>query len=175
MSRARTPPAAIDALLRAVNINPALPAAWAMLEGVYRLTGDRANAGTAAEHVAALKALRPEVVTATSLFSDGDLAPAEAIVRAVLQRHGDDLEAMRLLAKIGMAHDVLDDAETLLAAVLAAAPGHRAARFEYAQCLVQRHKYARRARATRPVARRRAAASGLPLARGDGGGRARRP
>ena len=135
-------PAAIDALLRAVNINPALPAAWAMLEGVYRLTSDRANAGTAAEHVAALKALRPEVVTATSLFSDGDLAPAEAIVRAVLQRHGDDLEAMRLLAKIGMAHDVLDDAETLLAAVLASAPGHRAARFEYAQCLVQRHKYA---------------------------------
>ena len=33
-------PRAIDALLRAVNINPALPMSWRMLEGVYRLTGD---------------------------------------------------------------------------------------------------------------------------------------
>ena len=33
-------PGAIDALLRAVNINPALPMSWRMLEGLYRLTGD---------------------------------------------------------------------------------------------------------------------------------------
>src|SRR5262249_13086098 len=45
-------PQAIDALLRAVNINPALPMSWRMLEGVYRLTGDSANAATAAAHVA---------------------------------------------------------------------------------------------------------------------------
>ncbi len=34
---------AIDALLRAVNINPALPMSWRMLEGLYRLTGDAAE------------------------------------------------------------------------------------------------------------------------------------
>ena len=135
-------PAAIDALLRAVNVNPALPQSWQMLAGVYRLTGDPANAATAAAHVAALAALRPEVVAATALYADGELGPAEAIVRRVLLRHGDDVEAMRLLAKIGMARDVLDDAETLFAAVLARVPDHRAARHEYAQCLVQRHKYA---------------------------------
>jgi predicted Zn-dependent protease len=139
----RDAPRAIESLLRAVNINPALPMSWRMLEGVYRLSGDMDNAATAAAHVATLKALPPEVVTATSLFSDGDLTPAEEIVRAYLLQRGDHPEAMRLLAKIGMARDVLDDAETLLEAVLVLAPEHRAARYEYAQALVLRHKYAK--------------------------------
>jgi tetratricopeptide (TPR) repeat protein len=134
-------PRAIDALLRAVNINPALPASWRMLEGVYRLSGETANAATAAAHVATLKSLPPEVVTATSLFSDGELGPAEHIIRAYLLRHGNHPEAMRLLAKIGAARDVLDDAETLLEAVLALAPDHSAARYEYADTLVKRQKY----------------------------------
>ncbi len=135
-------PAAIDALLRAVNINPALPMSWRMLEGVYRLTGDTDKAAMAARHGAVLAALPPEVVTATSLYSDGDLMPAERIVRAYLLRHGNHPEAMRLLAKIGMAHDILDDAEALLAAVVTIAPDHDAARYDYARCLVSRHKYA---------------------------------
>jgi tetratricopeptide (TPR) repeat protein len=135
-------PPAIDALLRAVNINPALPQSWSMLEGLYRLTGDAPNAATAAAHVATLKNLPPEVVMATSLFSDGDLAPAEQIVRTFLLRHGDHPEAMRLLAKIGVAHDVLDDAELLLGAVLVLVPDYRTARYEYADVLVKRHKYA---------------------------------
>jgi predicted Zn-dependent protease len=136
-------PNAIDALLRAVNINPALPASWNMLERLYRLTGDADKADTAAAHVATLKGLPPEVVTATALFSDGDLGPAEQIVRAFLLQHGDHPEAMRLLARIGMARDVLDDAEVLLEAVLALAPGHTAARYDYAQTLLKRHKHAK--------------------------------
>jgi tetratricopeptide (TPR) repeat protein len=134
-------PRAIDAFLRAVNINPALPSSWRMLESLYRMTGDAKNASTAADHVATLKHLPSEVVTATSLFSDGDLAPAEQLVRAFLVRVGNHVEAMRLLAKIGMARDVLDDAELLLEAVLTLASEYRAARYEYAQTLVQRHKY----------------------------------
>lgn len=134
-------PAAIDALLRAVNINPALPQSWALLEGVYRLSGDAQKAAIAADHVATLKALPAEVVTATSHYADGDLAPAEQIVRAFLLRHGDHPEAMRLLAKIGIARDVLDDAQVLLEAVLVLAPDHHAARYDYAQTLVLRHRY----------------------------------
>ena len=134
-------PGAIEALLLAVNLNPALLAAWSMLEGLYRLTGDAPNAATAAEHVASLKRLPGDVVSATALFQDGDLGPAEQIVRAYLLQHGDHPEAMRLLARIGMARDVLDDAEVLLEAVLQMVPDHRAARHDYAQTLVQRHKY----------------------------------
>jgi len=133
---------AIDAFLRAVNINPALPASWNMLEGLYRLTGQQQDAANAAAHVATLRGLPPEVVTATSLFSDGELAPAESIIREFLLRHGDHIEAMRLLARIGRAHEVLHDAEVLLEAVLTLAPDYHAARIDYAQVLLDRHKYA---------------------------------
>ena len=50
-------PGAIGALLRAVDLNPALTQSWSMLEGVYRLIGDQENAALAASSVAKLKAL----------------------------------------------------------------------------------------------------------------------
>ena len=49
---------------------------------------------------------------------------------------------MRLLARIGIERDVLDDAQLLLEGVLALAPDYHAARFDYAQVLVKRHMYA---------------------------------
>jgi tetratricopeptide (TPR) repeat protein len=132
---------AIDAFLRGVNINPALPASWSMLEGLYRMTGQAENAGMAAAHVATLKRLPPQIVHATSLFSDGELTLAENLIRPYLLEHGNDVEAMRLLARIGFKRDVLDDAELLLDAVLELAPDYRAARVDYALVLLQRHKY----------------------------------
>ena len=136
-------PQAIDAFLRAVNINTALPASWSMLEGLYRMSGQIENAGTAAAHVATLKRLPPEVVNATGLFADGDLSLAESMVRAYLLKHGNHIEAMRLLARIGIERGVLDDAELLLEAVLELEPDYRAARHDYARALLERHKYAR--------------------------------
>jgi tetratricopeptide (TPR) repeat protein len=137
----RDAPNAIDALLHAVNINPALPSSWNLLEGLYRMTGDAANAATAASHVATLKRLPPEVVWATSHFSDGEFDAAEQIIRPYLLKVGNDVEAMRLLARIGMARQVLDDAEILLEAVLKLAPDYRAARYDYACVLFERHLY----------------------------------
>ncbi len=135
-------PRAIQAFLQAVAINPALPASWSMLEGLYRLCGDSDNAATAAAHVAKLKTLPREVITATGLFSDGELSAAEKIIRAFLLANGDHIEAMRLLARIGAALEVFDDAELLLEAVLARVPSYIAARHDYATVLLGRHKYA---------------------------------
>jgi tetratricopeptide (TPR) repeat protein len=134
-------PAAIDAFLHGVRINPALPASWSMLEGLYRMTGQAANAAEAAAHVATLKKLPREVVTASALFSDGELTAAEHVIRAFLVSHGHHVEAMRLLARIGIERDVLDDAQLLLEAVLDVAPDYHPARFDYAQVLVKRHLY----------------------------------
>ena len=136
-------PQAIDAFLRGVNLNPALPASWSLLEGLYRMTGQADHAATAAAHVATLKRLPPEVLTATGLFSDGDLSAAETMVRAYLLKHGNHVEAMRLLARIGIERDVLDDAELLLEAVLALEPDYHAARLDLARALMERHKYQR--------------------------------
>jgi tetratricopeptide (TPR) repeat protein len=137
----RDAPNATDRLLRAVNLNPALPASWKMLARLYHMTGDAENAALAEQHVTTLEALPAEVISATSLFSDGDLVPAEQIVRAFLLRQGDHIEAMRLLARIGMALDILDDAELLLAAVVERAPDYQAARHDYAQTLIRRQKH----------------------------------
>ena len=109
-------PRAIESLLLAVNLNPALPFSWRMLQGVYRISGDMKNAATAADHLATLKHLPPEIVKATSLFSDGDLDPAESTIRAFLIKNGNHPDAMRLLARIGMARDVLDDRKHCLRA-----------------------------------------------------------
>jgi tetratricopeptide (TPR) repeat protein len=135
----RQAPQAIEALLRGVNLNPALPGSWSMLEGLYRMTGQAANAAAAAAHVATLKALPDEVVTATALFSNGEAGAAEQLIRAFLLKHGDHIEAMRLLARIGIEREVLDDAQILLEAVLERAPDYHAARFDYAQLLIERH------------------------------------
>jgi tetratricopeptide (TPR) repeat protein len=134
-------PEAVAAFSSAVAQNHALPGSWAMLEGLYRMTGQTENMLVAARQVATLRKIPAAVVTATGFFMDGDLEAAEPLVRAYLLKHGDHVEAMRLLARIGIARKVYDDAELLLAAVLALAPGYRAARREYAEVLVELHKY----------------------------------
>jgi tetratricopeptide (TPR) repeat protein len=137
----RKAPEAIEAFLHAVNINHALPGSWQMLEGLYRMRGDQPNAAMAAGHVATLRSLPQEVVVATGLFADGDLEAAEALIRAFLLRHGDHIEAMRLLARIGMAHKIYLDAQILLGAVLERAPDYRVARQEYAFVLIELHRH----------------------------------
>jgi tetratricopeptide (TPR) repeat protein len=139
----RDAPRAIGAFLRGVDINPALAASWIMLERLYRMTGDVRNAAASAERVSSLNQLPPEVVQAGSLFSDGELSAAENILRAYLLKSGDQVEALRLLARIERQRDVLDDAESLLEAVLKLAPNYLAARLDYVGVLIDRQKYLR--------------------------------
>jgi len=134
-------PRAIAAYRRAVEINATLSATWSMLEGLYRMLGDARNAAFAAAQVATLKSLPPPVMTATNLYCEGESAAAEKIIRAFLLEHGDHIEAMRLLARIGMDLEIYDDAELLLAAVLEKMPDYTAARHDYAWVLVSRNKY----------------------------------
>ncbi|MFZ0269741.1 tetratricopeptide repeat-containing sulfotransferase family protein [Caulobacter sp.] len=134
-------PAAIGALRTAVDINPTLPASWDMLEQLYRRLGDGAQAAAAARQVAMLKQLPPEVVVANSLFADGDLTPAEDILREYLHEDGDNVGALRLLARIRTECDALDEAEMLLKSVLDRAPDYHAARLDYAMVLLQRQKH----------------------------------
>jgi tetratricopeptide (TPR) repeat protein len=133
---------AIEAYLHAVNINPALPASWNALRILFKITGRRADADVAAEHVAKLASLPAEVVTATGLFSDGEIIPAEQLIRQFLLRHGDHVEGMRLLAKIGMKLDVYDDPELLLSRALQLEPDYHAMRYDYVLALLSRHKHA---------------------------------
>ena len=137
----RRAPEAMVAFENAIRLNPALPASWRALESLYRMNGRGTDAATAAAHVAKLASLPTEIVTARSMFADGETESAENLVRRYLLTHGDHIEGMRLLAQIGMKLDVLDDAELLLENVLRMEPDYRAARFDYVQVLLQRHKH----------------------------------
>jgi tetratricopeptide (TPR) repeat protein len=136
-------PGAIDAYLRAVNINVALPASWQALQQLFLAAGRPDDSETAGRHVAKLASLPAPVVHATSLFADGEVYAAEQVVRQFLRMHGDHIEAMRLLALIGIKLDVLDDAEFLLESVLVFAPDYHLARYDYARVLSMRHQSAR--------------------------------
>src|SRR3954470_13074329 len=134
---------AIAAYEQAVHLNAALPASWRALAQLQRSAGHAAEADEAerfANHMATLPA---PIVTATSLFAEGETYAAEAMVRAFLQKHGDHIEGMRLLAQIGMKLDVLDDAEFLLESLLVFCPDYHAARYEYALVLSRRHQFQR--------------------------------
>ncbi len=134
-------PAAIEALNEAVRLNPTLPASWDMLEQLYRMLGDTAQAAAAARHVAMLKQLPPEVVVANSLFADGDLAPAEEVIRDYLRKDAGNLGALRLLARIRLEFGALDETEALLKTVLERAPDFHDARLDYAVALLHQQKY----------------------------------
>ncbi|MBV8911249.1 MAG: tetratricopeptide repeat protein, partial [Gammaproteobacteria bacterium] len=132
---------AIDAFEQAVTLNSALPASWRTLSALYRMAGRDADAKHAAENVASLERLPVEISTAFSMFADGEIDRAERLVRDYLLKHGDHVEGMRLLAQIGVTHDVLDDAELLLENALRLDPDCHTARHEYAVVLLKRHKH----------------------------------
>ncbi|CAN5579113.1 tetratricopeptide repeat-containing sulfotransferase family protein [soil metagenome] len=133
-------PAAIVALREAVRLNPTLPACWDMLEQLYLMLGDTAQAATAAGHLALLKQLPSAVVVANSLFVDGDLAPAEEVLRDYLRGDEGNVGALRLLARIRTEREAFDEAEALLRSLIERAPDYHAARLDYAMVLLQQQK-----------------------------------
>jgi tetratricopeptide (TPR) repeat protein len=60
-----------------------------------------------------LKQLPSEVVVANSLLADGDLEPAEEVLREYLRQDPDNVGALRLLARIRMERGAPDEAEAL--------------------------------------------------------------
>lgn len=134
-------PAAIGALEEAVRLNPTLPAGWDMLAQLYRRVGDGVRADAAAQHLAVLRQLPVQIVAANSLYADGDLAPAEDVLRDYLVSEPGNPGALRLLARIRSQRGGADEAEALLASVLEHAPDYAEARFDYAMLLLHRQKH----------------------------------
>jgi tetratricopeptide (TPR) repeat protein len=135
------PADAVNSFLHAVHLNPALPASWKALAALLKAAGRDEEAGLALRHVAKLASLPVSVVTASSMFADGEVHEAERVIRAYLKTAPRDVEAMRLLAQIGMKLEIYEDAEFLLESVLVFAPDYHLARYEYVRTLLQRHRH----------------------------------
>jgi tetratricopeptide (TPR) repeat protein len=134
--------AAMAAYERAVQLNPTLLASWKVLAELYGASGRTADAQSAGQQVLILASLPGPVLSASGMLAEGDVYAAEAQVRRYLQSHPTDTEAMRLLARIGVQLEILDDAEFLLQSVLVFSPACHVARYEYAVVLSKRHKHA---------------------------------
>ena len=128
---------AITALEKAVELNPALYGSWKVLA---RQPG-YPRRQEAQQNVAWLSGLPEELVSVLSLMHQKKLHRAEQLCRHFLKSHPHHLEAMRLLAKLGSAFKVFDDAEFLLASCLHFDPDFKRARLDYVTVLHKRQKF----------------------------------
>lgn len=134
-------PRALAAYAAAVKANPGLHASWTALGELHAQVGNTRAAEHARGQVERLAKLPRELVTVTSFLAEGKVYKAEQIARAFLQKHPHHVEAMRLLAQIGLKLNVLDDAEFLLESCLEFEPDNLLARLDYFQALNRRQKY----------------------------------
>jgi tetratricopeptide (TPR) repeat protein len=132
---------ALQAYSRACRFNPALEASW---RGQLAILADK-NLKQQAAHAAAqleyLKSLPPALVAVMDLVAEGKLLKAEDLCRQFLQKAPHHVEAMRLLADIGMRLGVLDDAELLLNGATTLDPENIRAHIDYVKVLRKRQKF----------------------------------
>jgi len=134
--------AAASAYTRAVRHNPALIASWKALIALAEREGNRDLALQAREALDDLAA-RPEPYRAIlNMIHEGRAAAAEKLVRDILRRDRVNVEAMRLLAEVGLKLKVLGDAEILLDNAATFAPDHFGVRLDLVRVLMARQKFA---------------------------------
>jgi tetratricopeptide (TPR) repeat protein len=132
---------ALRAYSRACRFNPALVASWrAQLEILLR-KGLNQQAAQVKAQLDRLEKLPEALLAVTDLIAQGRLLKAEDICREFLQKVPHHVEAMRLLADIGMRLGVLDDAEFLLQSAVEFEPDNLQLRIDYVQALRKRQKF----------------------------------
>ncbi len=132
---------ATRAYQRAVELNQALMASWRELLALHRQQNNPQAAAIAQAEYSRLSSLPAELVSVTSLIHEGKLFQAETLCRAYLKKHPHHIEAMRLLALLGMKLFIYDDAEFLLESCVEFAPDYWLARYDYVNVLHKRQKF----------------------------------
>jgi len=133
--------AATNAYQRAVDLNHALIASWRELVALYKREKNHRALAMAEAEYKRLSQLPGELVSVTSLIQEGKLYQAETLCRAFLKENPHHIEAMRLLAMLGMKLFIYDDAEFLLESCVEFAPDNWLARFDYVKVLHKRQKF----------------------------------
>ncbi len=133
--------AALKAFQLATRFNPALTAAWIAQAELFSAQGDAQAAAQSQAQADRLKRLPKDVLAVTHLLAEGKLLKAEALCRSFLKQNPQHVEAMRLLAEIGVQLGILDDAEFLLESALEFEPQNIQVRLDYVQVLRKRQKF----------------------------------
>ena len=132
-----------QALERAVGLKPDYAAAWRDLYEVCAAEGDDAAAAEAYRQMIRQKGLDPLLQKALDLVGSGRLGAAEGICREYLKRRPHDVDAIRLLAEIGINLGVLDESINLLERCLELAPDFHIARANFVTALARHQEFAK--------------------------------
>lgn len=132
---------AIAAYQRAVTHNGALMASWRLLSELHGAADRTEAANFAHAQFTHLSQLPPELLSVASFIQEGRIYKAEQLCRAFLQKNGHHIEAMRLLAEIGMKFNAYDEAEFLLESCKVLEPENVSAHFDYVKVLRKRQKF----------------------------------
>jgi tetratricopeptide (TPR) repeat protein len=132
---------AIAAYQRAVTHNGALVASWRLLTELHEAAGRDGPAKFSRAQFLHLSQLPPELLSVASFIQEGRIFKAEQLCRAFLQRNGHHVEAMRLLADIGMKFNAYDEAEFLLESCKVLEPDNVSAHYDYVKVLRKRQKF----------------------------------
>lgn len=134
---------ALKAFERACFYNPALEASYRARIELYTQRGEQTRAKHAQEQLRQLLALPKPLIAVVDLISMGKLLRAEELCRQFLKKIPHHVEAMRLLADIGMRLGILEDAELLLHSASLLAKDNIPVHIDYIQVLRKRQQHAR--------------------------------
>ena len=130
---------AIERLRRAVRLNPKHAGAWRTLGDQLSAAGDEDESRKAYEMHLQASTRHPELVEAANHLHTKKAGKAERLIRDVLKKDPDDVNALRMLADIGIKTGQFEDAQNLLERCLELAPDFGLARHAYAGLLMRRN------------------------------------
>jgi tetratricopeptide (TPR) repeat protein len=133
---------ALRAFDRACFYNPALEASYRARIDIHNKRNERTRVLHVQEQLKQLLALSKPLIAVVDLISMGKLLRAEELCRAFLKKIPHHVEAMRLLADIGMRLGILEDAELLLHSASLLAPENIPIHIDYIQVLRKRQQHA---------------------------------
>ena len=133
---------AMTAFKQAVRLNSSLLASWRAIIKLCSRPEHSQLRKQALIQSEKLAALPPALLSVRNATAEANLKKAEEICRHFLKKNPTHVEAMRLLADLGVRSEVLDDAEFLLESALEFEPDNRFARYDYMNVLYRRQKYA---------------------------------
>ena len=135
------PDQALRAYAQASRFNPALVASWRGQLNILARSGRLREAAQAKAQLDHLEQLPRPLVIVIDLMSQGKLLKAEDLCRKFLRKVPHHVEAMRLLADIGIRFGVLADAEFLLESAHEFEPNNVRVHMDYIQALRKRQKF----------------------------------
>jgi len=126
---------------QAVALSPSMITVWRDLYEVRAAEGDDVGAAEAYRNAIGNKELDPLLHKALELVGQGRLGVAEGICREYLKRRPHDVDAIRLLAEVGISIGSIGEALLLLERCLELAPEFHVARANYVTALSRHQRF----------------------------------